>query len=504
MVLSMSKENNNTFETIIPHTFNVEGGISAESAYGIDVKAWNKEYKEAIQISNKDGVAAAKKYATDFYKKNFWDARHMNDVPNETRDIVFDTTVNHSYNFSELVIAASKHGASRDELLEMRKVEYNRLAHSNSDKYGKNLNGWLNRLETFKTEGAVHYKSAPRAKTGAVQPYTEEEFSSARPDDADEENQTPFLAEFIKTNPVLGLFLMIFGMMTGLISPADGNKLLGDFDKLPDTDPRKKAALDNLSPEDKQNYDSMRRLRDVAKDLHSTAAADRTKELAEKFVGQKEDANNNNYGDIVRLSGIAQGQPWCGGFAHYIFGVTMPNVYDQKDYASAISFQKEGEKYGAFHKKSGDYTPEIGDAIVFSRAGGSGHVGIVTKIENGKVTYIAGNDGNKVDSNDFDAATPPANLLGFTSSRELAAAKHIDLGNQASVSEPTTSTNIQTSIIPKDVQLLANAVPKVNITEDKPAAINTPVNLASLGITTDTLYSSLPALVRKKSVNAIG
>lgn len=321
----------------------------------------------------------------------------------------------------------------------------------------------------------------------------------------DEEDEYSFLQEMMKENPIVGLFLMIFSMFSGGGLDFDHmNSLMKDFEKLPPE--KQKAALDNLSHEDSAKFYSVKALTELSKNLTTNTAGEQAAELATRFMGQKE--VGKNCGAIVQLSGVGQGQPWCGGFAHYIFSQTMPDVYHEKgeNFNLAITYKTYGEKHGAFHTKGSDYTPEVGDAIVFSREGGN-HVGIVTKIENGKVTYIAGNDGNKVDSNSFDAATPPANLLGFTSSRELAAAKHIDLAKQASVSEPTTSTNIQTSIIPKDVQLLANAVPKVNISEDKPAATNTPVNLASLGITTDatdTLYSSLPALVRKKSVNAIG
>ena len=87
--------------------------------------------------------------------------------------------------------------------------------------------------------------------------------------------------------------------------------------------------------------------------------------------------------------------------------------------------------------------------------------------------------------------------MGFTSSRELAAAKHIDLDRQASVQTSQNKT------IPPHVQALANQVPKVNIADNHHATKNTPVNLASTGVihSTDTSTSAyIPPFLQNKNV----
>lgn len=177
---------------------------------------------------------------------------------------------------------------------------------------------------------------------------------------------------------------------------------------------------------EQRNLDALKAFGDG---LKSSDTAARTAELAERFLGQHE--QGGNAGAIVQLVNGYAGDPWCGGFAHYVFQQTMPGVYNQANFRSARSYVEEGKKFGAFHARGSDYVPGIGDAIMFQRTGdpAKGHVGIVVGYnpQTHELRYIAGNDGNAVRERVIDLDEPPSRLLGFTDSHALAKAKGIDV-----------------------------------------------------------------------------
>lgn len=152
--------------------------------------------------------------------------------------------------------------------------------------------------------------------------------------------------------------------------------------------------------------------------------------IASGMIGEREESGNR--GAIVRMvCNGREGLPWCGGFVNYVYDQVDPRLFNQGDYLSARSFEREGAKYGSFRTLSNDsgsgYTPRVGDVIVFGRNGG-GHVGIVTGIDdNGNVTYVAGNDGNKVSARSFNISHPPRQLLGFVDVHDLAQKKGVNL-----------------------------------------------------------------------------
>ncbi len=138
-----------------------EGGMSPDghAIYGIDKDAHPAEFLEAKTIAENQGGEAGKKYAADFYKDKYYDANKIGDLPPETRSIVMDGVVNHYKGFSDKLIQAAKDGASPQQLIDMRRAEYQRLADTNPVKYGENLAGWNNRLDNFQesTEGKKTY-----------------------------------------------------------------------------------------------------------------------------------------------------------------------------------------------------------------------------------------------------------------------------------------------------------------------------------------------------------
>lgn len=114
----------------------VDGASGAPTNYGINQKA-HPEVDVASLTPDK---------AIEIYKKDYWDKYGVGTLPEAVQDVVLDGVVNHSNVFAKKLVNAARNGASRDELIAMRKREYSRLAMVNPAKYGKSLNGWNNRL----------------------------------------------------------------------------------------------------------------------------------------------------------------------------------------------------------------------------------------------------------------------------------------------------------------------------------------------------------------------
>ena len=198
-----------TFEQIIPHILAVEGGIGPHSAYGIDINAWNSQYHRAVAITNTQGVQAGRDYAVAFYKEHFWNKHNMESVPEEVRDVVFDTIVNHSSRFSNFIKQAAERGATRADILHLREEEYKRLATSNPEKYGKYLKGWMNRLNTFRDGGSGYSQ------------YAASNYPTGRPELVDEQNVKAWLEDLMRQNPAVGMLMMF---VIALLENLKGNE----------------------------------------------------------------------------------------------------------------------------------------------------------------------------------------------------------------------------------------------------------------------------------------
>lgn len=173
--------------------------------------------------------------------------------------------------------------------------------------------------------------------------------------------------------------------------------------------------------------------------------------FANALDGQREVGRNG--GAIVRATMGYEGDPWCGGFVRYVFersGVT--GVYDQSDYRMARSYMRIGQQHGAFRGGQSGYQPQPGDVLVFSSSRGpnSGHVGIVTAVNNGQITYVSGNDGDQVQARTFSAGRPPGNLLGYTDTQALARARGVNLERAPVVpaAAVSTGTNVTAPVAP--------------------------------------------------------
>lgn len=130
-----------------------EGGASPDghAIYGIDKNAFPDQFAQAQQITQTQGAAAGQTYARNFYKTEIWDKKGISDLPAQTQAIVMDGAVNHSTAFSNQLIQSAKDGATPDQLIDMRRNEYQRLANADPSKYGGSLAGWMNRLDNVQS-----------------------------------------------------------------------------------------------------------------------------------------------------------------------------------------------------------------------------------------------------------------------------------------------------------------------------------------------------------------
>jgi len=132
----------------IGNVLQLEGGFNANDGgsgypviYGINQKWWPEQFAEAKKITDEKGESAGKIYAEEFYRKEYWDKYNLESLPPETRGIVLDGLVN--ANHLELIDAA-KSGKTPEQLLQMRKEKYQKIAQQPG--MGQNLNSWMNRL----------------------------------------------------------------------------------------------------------------------------------------------------------------------------------------------------------------------------------------------------------------------------------------------------------------------------------------------------------------------
>lgn len=125
----------------------IDGSSGAPAIYGVNRKWHPEAFDEAKKLTDEKGEAAGKAYAREFYKKEFWDKNGIGNLPKESQLVVMDGVVNHSSSFGQKLVEAAKNGASPDELSQMRRGEYQRLAKANPEKYGNDLKGWMSRMD---------------------------------------------------------------------------------------------------------------------------------------------------------------------------------------------------------------------------------------------------------------------------------------------------------------------------------------------------------------------
>lgn len=135
------------------------------------------------------------------------------------------------------------------------------------------------------------------------------------------------------------------------------------------------------------------------------------------MVGMTETGNRDQIKQITGKSGIDPATtPWCAAFAINLMkehgtldttGLKNPNYCPE-----IMSWAKEK---GIFQPRGS--TPKAGDAILFDWQGDgtSDHIGIVEKVEGGKITTIEGNSSDSVKRNTYEVGS--AKIAGYVQSK---------------------------------------------------------------------------------------
>lgn len=135
---------------------------------------------------------------------------------------------------------------------------------------------------------------------------------------------------------------------------------------------------------------------------------------ARSMLGLHEGRDRAKIQEVTGKSGINPATtPWCAAFAMNVLkdaGVLDLSGLSNRNYCPTIvSWAKDKGIWGA----RGSYQPKPGDAILFDWQGDgtSDHVGIVEKVENGKVITIEGNSSNSVKRNSYDIGS--SKIMGY-------------------------------------------------------------------------------------------
>ena len=133
-------------------------------------------------------------------------------------------------------------------------------------------------------------------------------------------------------------------------------------------------------------------------------------------IGFHEGANNAN--KYAGYAGHANNQAWCSTFVTWALkkaeaqGAKIPDFVKnaQPGGAAVESYKSAYQKAGQLYRNG---TPQPGDLVFFGANGGS-HIGIVERVENGKVYTIEGNTSDQVARRSYSLNDPYINSFGRT------------------------------------------------------------------------------------------
>lgn len=148
-----------TVSTILKNELHADGIIrvhedgDGKAIGGINSVAYPEQFAEASQILRDNGQTAALMYIRDFYRKEIVEKNGISNLSADVQDVVADGLTNHWSGFQTELLNAAKAGKSRDELLAMRRTEYERLVKADPAKYGPAMQGWMSRLDKLQSDG---------------------------------------------------------------------------------------------------------------------------------------------------------------------------------------------------------------------------------------------------------------------------------------------------------------------------------------------------------------
>lgn len=232
---------------------------------GINSNAYPEQFAEAKDILATKGQDAARDYIKEFYQKEIVDKNSISALPAAVQDVVADGIANHRAGFQTELLAAAKGGASRDQLLDMRQKEYDRLAATGEAKYVKAKPGWDNRIASLRdapasTSQTAEFEASAASPIGKANYYRENYTSILQNAASEAEKKHPGDIEFaekVRTKTEQKMNDII--RQQELSYTADANRVLqavnGNFTK--GDKPTSIDQLRNISPEVNESLDNV-------------------------------------------------------------------------------------------------------------------------------------------------------------------------------------------------------------------------------------------------------
>jgi len=122
-----------------------------------------KEFAEAKRILETEGEPAAREFVLAFYQKKITD-NGIDKLPRSVQDVVADGIINHGSGMQKKLLEAARNGATRNELLDMRQADYDRLAASPNaakNKWDVSKAGWDSRIARLRGASVSDYQYDP-------------------------------------------------------------------------------------------------------------------------------------------------------------------------------------------------------------------------------------------------------------------------------------------------------------------------------------------------------
>ncbi|MBE5935180.1 MAG: CHAP domain-containing protein [Lachnospiraceae bacterium] len=142
----------------------------------------------------------------------------------------------------------------------------------------------------------------------------------------------------------------------------------------------------------------------------ASGQAQRILEVAENEIGTRERSDGWTkygqwYNDNIDNGGFAK-QAWCAMFVSWCADQTGVSRDVIKPYASCWYGLKDLKTRGEYHEASSGYQPKPGDIFFHQfKSNGSGHTGLVEKIQDAQICTIEGNTSNSVDRRTYPLST---------------------------------------------------------------------------------------------------
>lgn len=152
-ILSGSPDTQSDLIGTIRRSENFTGKVGRDSngynvINGVNEKSYPTEYASIKDVYDTKGKDAGDTATNAFYQKEIIDKYDIKSLPKPTQAIVADGLVNHGAGeFGQSLIQAAKNGSTPEQLIDMRRNEYQRLATADPAQYGANLKGWNARLD---------------------------------------------------------------------------------------------------------------------------------------------------------------------------------------------------------------------------------------------------------------------------------------------------------------------------------------------------------------------